>query len=114
MDNSKRGLLPVMKGSRLSATQCPATTKEREEMSSKPYALAIGSIMYAMLSTRPDVAQALSLTNRFQINPGMDHWNAVKNILKFLRRTKDMFLIYGGCEEELAVKGYVNASLGID
>ena len=37
-----------------------------------------------------------------------------KNILKYLCRTKDIFLVYGGCEEELAVKGYVNASLDFD
>ena len=114
MDNAKRGLLPVMKGSKLSVTQCPATTKEREEMSSNPYASAIGSIMYAMLCTRPDVALAVSLTNPFQSNPGLDHWIAVKNVLKYLRRTKDLFLVYGGCEEELAVTGYVDASLGTD
>src|SRR4051812_40320199 len=114
MDNAKRGLLPIMKGSKLSVTQCPATTKEREEMSSKPYALAIGSIMYAMLCTRPDVALAVSLTNRCQSNPGMDHWIAVKNVLNYLRRTKDLVLVYGGCEEELAVTGYVDASVCTD
>ena len=114
MENSKKGFLPVPRGSRLSVTQCPVTAKDRKEMSIVPYASAIGSIMYAMLSTRPDVALAISLTNRFQSNPGNEHWNAVKNILKYLRRTKDMFLVYGGCEEELAVKGYVDASLGTD
>ena len=114
MENSKKGLLPVLKGSKLSVTQCPTTSKDREEMSSKPYASAIGSIMYATLSTRPDVALAISLTNGFQSNPGMEHWNAVKNILKYLRRTKDLFLVYGGCEEELAVMGYIDASLGTD
>src|SRR3954470_3683264 len=49
MDNSKRGLLSVIRGIKLSLTQCPTTTQEREEMSSKPYASAIGSIMYVML-----------------------------------------------------------------
>src|SRR3954465_5009998 len=98
MDNTKRGLLTVMKGSKLSVTQCPATSKEREEMSSKPYASAIGSIMYAMQCTRPDVALAVSQTNRYQSNPGMDHWIAIKNVLQYLRRTKDLVLVYGGCE----------------
>jgi ATP-binding cassette subfamily B (MDR/TAP) protein 1 len=79
-------------------------------MSTIPYASAIGSIMYAMLSTRPDVALALSLMSRFQSNPEMDHWTAVKNILKYPRRTKDMLLVYGGGEEELGIKGYVDAS----
>src|SRR4051812_30462341 len=40
MDNSKRGLLPVIKGVKLSVTQCPTTAKEREEMFSKPYVMA--------------------------------------------------------------------------
>ena len=67
-----------------------------------------------MLSTRPDVALALSLTSRFQSNPGKDHWVAVKNILKHLKKTKEMFLVYGDCEEELGVTGYVDASFCTD
>ena len=43
----------------------------------------------------------------------MEHWTAVKNILKYLKRTKDMFLVYGG-DEELVVKGYVDASFDTD
>ena len=60
-----------------------------------PYASAIGSIMYAMLCTRPDIAHALSVTSRYQVDPGLEHWKAVKCILKYLRRTKDLLLVYG-------------------
>ncbi len=49
--------------------------------------------MYAMLCTRLDVNLAVSLVGRYQSNPGMEHWPAVKNILKYLKRTKDMFLV---------------------
>nr|XP_043630410.1 secreted RxLR effector protein 161-like [Erigeron canadensis] len=79
-----------------------------------PYASAIGSIMYAMLCTRPDVSLALSLTSRYQQNPGEEHWIAVKSILKYLWRTKDMFLVYGGLEEELSIKCYTDASFQTD
>ncbi|KAK9018712.1 hypothetical protein V6N11_033759 [Hibiscus sabdariffa] len=82
-------------------------------MSQIPYASAIRSIMYAMICTRPDLSYALSMTSRYQANPGEDHWVAVKNILKYLRRTKDVFLVYGG-EEQLSIKGYTNASLQTD
>ena len=78
-----------------------------------PYASAIGSIMYAMLCTRPDVCLAISIAGRYQSNPEVEHWTAVKNILKYLKRTKDMFLIYGG-DKELIVNGYVHASFDID
>jgi hypothetical protein len=65
MEDSKRGSLPIMKGVSLSVTQCPTAEKEKSVMSNIPYASAIGSIMYAMLSTRPDVALALSLMSRY-------------------------------------------------
>ncbi|GJS71988.1 hypothetical protein Tco_0704829 [Tanacetum coccineum] len=61
-----------------------------------PYSLAVGSIMYAVRCTRPDVAFAQNITSRFQQNPSEVHWTAVKNILKYLRNTKDMFLVYEG------------------
>src|SRR3954467_12982233 len=77
------------------------------------YASAIGSIMYAMLCTRPDVCLAISLGGRYQSYPGVDHLTAVKNILKYLKRTKDMFLVYGG-DKELVVNGYVDASFDTD
>ena len=80
-------------------------------MKDVPYASAIGSIMYAMLCTRPDVCLAISLAGRYQSNPGVDHWTGVKNILKYLKNT--MFLVYGG-DKELVVNGYVNASFDSD
>ncbi|KAK8593227.1 hypothetical protein V6N12_045311 [Hibiscus sabdariffa] len=69
--------------------------------------------MYAMICTRPDLSYVLSMTSRYQANPGEGHWVAVKNILKYLRRTKDVFLVYGG-EEQLSIKGYTDASFQTD
>ncbi|KAK1683651.1 hypothetical protein QYE76_044499, partial [Lolium multiflorum] len=113
MDESKKGFLPMLPGKVLSKTQGPATADERERMSKIPYASAVGSIMYAMLCTRPDIAHAVSLTSRYQSDPGMEHWTAVKNILKYLKRTKDMFLCYGG-DQELVVTSYTDASWNTD
>src|SRR4051812_17548955 len=113
MDQGKKGFLPVLQGVKLSKTQCTTTAEDREKMKGVPYASAIGSIMHAMLCTRPDVCLAISLAGRYQSNPGVDHWTAVKNILKHLKRTKDMFLVYGG-DKELIVNGYVDASFDTD
>ena len=106
--------MPISHGISLSKTQCPVTQDERDCMSKIPYASAIGSIMYAMLCTRPDVSYALSTTSRYQSDPGEIHWTTVKNILKYLRRTKDTFLLYGGQEDELVVNGYTDASFQTD
>ena len=81
-------------------------------MNMTPYALAIGSIMYAMLCTRPDVSSALSVTSRYQSDPSVGHWVAVKNILKYFRRTKDVFLIYG--DGDLIINGYTDSSFQSD
>ena len=65
MTNSKKGFLPMSHGISLSKKQCPMTPDELEKMSKIPYASAIGSIMYAMICTRPDVSCALSMTSRY-------------------------------------------------
>ena len=73
MDGNKRGYLPMSQGIHLSKRMSPKTLKERNKMSSISYTSVIGSIIYAMLCTRPDVAYALGIVSRFQTDPGEDH-----------------------------------------
>ena len=101
MQNSKKGLLPYRYGIHLSKEQCPKTPQEVEDMRNIPYASAVGSLMYAMLCTRPDICYSVGMVSRYQSNPGRDHWTAVKNILKYLRRTKDYMLMYGTKDQYL-------------
>ena len=91
METSKKEFLPVLQEIRLSKTQSPTTVAEREKMSFVPYASAVGSLMYAMLCTRPDINLAISLVGRYQSDPGMEHWTAVKNILKYLKGLRKCF-----------------------
>ena len=101
MEESKRGYLSIGHGIHLSKKMSPKTPEERNRMSSIPYASAIGSLMYAMLCTRPDIAHAVSVTSRYQSNPGEEHWTSIKCILKYLRRTKDMFIVFGNGELQI-------------
>ncbi|GJX10643.1 hypothetical protein Tco_0200502 [Tanacetum coccineum] len=81
-----------------------------KHMQNVPYASAVGSIMYAVRCTRPNITFAQNITSRFQQNPGDLHWTTVKNILKYLRNTKDMFLVYeGDLKRELKVSCYTDA-----
>ncbi|KAL0457763.1 UNVERIFIED_CONTAM: hypothetical protein Slati_0403500 [Sesamum latifolium] len=112
MENSKRGFLPMRHGVKLSKKQSPKTDEELKRMSNIPYASAVGSIQYVVQCTRPDVVYALSVTSRYQACAGVAHWGAVKSILKYLKRTKDMFLIYGG--GELILKDYNDISFQSD
>nr|GEV13159.1 hypothetical protein [Tanacetum cinerariifolium] len=86
--------IPVQEKLKLSKSQGASTPVKVKCMQNVPYASAVGSIMYAVRCTRPDVAFAQNITSRFQQNPAELHQTAVKNILKYLRNTKDMFLVY--------------------
>lgn len=113
MEESKRGFLPVRHGISLSSKDSPATVEEVRYMSTVPYASAIGSIMYAMNCTRPDVSYTLSVTCRHQQSRGIKHWTAVKTILKYLQRTRDWWLVFG-VEQELLMRGYSEAEFESD
>ncbi|GJR78219.1 hypothetical protein Tco_0149004 [Tanacetum coccineum] len=96
MDTSKHGYIPMQERLGLNKTQGASTPEEVKRMQNVPYASAVGSIMYAVRCTRPDVAFVQNLTSCFLTNPREPHWTAVKTILEYLRNTKDMFLVYGG------------------
>src|SRR4051812_24031351 len=77
MHEAKKGFLPMSHGVHLSKTQGPSTPDEERRMYKISYASTIGSIMYAVVCTHPDVSYALSATSRYQANPGEGQWAAV-------------------------------------
>ena len=64
MQDSKKGLLPTRHGIILSKDKCPKTPQEEEDMRQIPYASTVGSLMYAMLCTRPDICYAVGIVSR--------------------------------------------------
>ena len=105
MQLCKPGIAPVCKGDKLSLAQCPQSDIEKAQMKNIPYASALGSIMYAQVCTRPDIAFATGLLGRYQSNPGHDHWVAAKKVMRYLKRTKDYMLIYKHVQD-LQLVGY--------
>ncbi|GJV02276.1 hypothetical protein Tco_1335845 [Tanacetum coccineum] len=89
MENSKQGTIPMQEKLKFSKSQGASTPAEIQRMQNIPYASTVGSIMY--------------------VNPGDAYWTAIMNILKYLRNTKDMFLVYGGdMKRELKVSCYTD------
>ncbi|KAL0386466.1 UNVERIFIED_CONTAM: Retrovirus-related Pol polyprotein from transposon TNT 1-94 [Sesamum latifolium] len=78
MKDCSPSIAPIMKGDKLHLNQCPRNDLEWEQMKDIPYASAIGSLMYAQVCTRPDIAFAVGMLGRYQSNPGLDHWRAAK------------------------------------
>ncbi|KAI3745197.1 hypothetical protein L1987_58304 [Smallanthus sonchifolius] len=72
------------------------------------YSRAIGSLMYAMISTRPDIAFAVGKLSRYTHNPGSNHWRAINRVFRYLKGTMDYGLTYTGFPS--ALEGYSDAS----
>jgi hypothetical protein len=64
------------------------------EMSDVPYRGIIGSLLYSSLGTRPDIAYAVAALSRFNNNPGPKHWKYAKSILRYLKGSATMGLVY--------------------
>ncbi|XP_075095074.1 secreted RxLR effector protein 161-like [Nicotiana tabacum] len=69
--------------------------------------------MYAMVCTRPDICQAVGLVSRYQTDPGLAHWQAVKRIMRYLKGTADYALCYQG-GKDLRLVRYSDADHGGD
>ena len=78
MSNSKPVVTPTNPQFKLSIDQWPSTDVERAYMNSIPYANIVGSLMYVMVCTRPDIAYGVSLVSRYMSNPGKAHWQPLK------------------------------------
>jgi hypothetical protein len=81
-------------------------------MSRVPYSSPVGSLMYAMVCTRPDIAHAVGVVRRYMNNLGKEHWEAVKWILRYLRGTATHALCFGG--SDIVLQGYVDSYMAGD
>ena len=88
---------PMDPGLSLSSADMPQTSEEKLEISTIPYINAVGSLMYLSTCTRPDIFYTVHKLARFNTNPGMAHWKAVKYLFRYLRRTMDLALTYSPC-----------------
>jgi hypothetical protein len=94
MSDCKPISTPMQPNSRLSRSQCPQTPEEVEFMKTIPYLAAVGALMYLATSTRPDIAYTVGCLARFNSNPGIVHWHAVKHLLHYLKGTADYSITY--------------------
>jgi hypothetical protein len=78
---------PIVKDDKYVSFQSPRNQYEIDQMKLVPYASAVGSLMYAQLCTRPDLAFVTGMLCRYQKNPGVSHWNRIKKALRYIQDT---------------------------
>ena len=108
MENAKPTSTQLPPSIRLSDKDSPSTEEERKLNGKIPYASAVGSIMYAMVANRPNLAYVIGVVSRYMSNPRRKHWEAVKHILRYLRGTKDARLTFGS-NNLTEVEGYTDS-----
>lgn len=81
-------------------------------MTKVPYGNAVGSILFLVTASRPDIAFAVSTLCRFIANPGPAHWRAVQHLFRYLQGTKDMKLVYSPTESSELFKMFCDADYG--
>ncbi|CAM8921011.1 unnamed protein product [Rhodiola kirilowii] len=109
MENSKSAAIPLGGHLVLSKTDCPKTEIDMKKMALIPYDVAVGSVMYCMFCTRPDLAFGISVLSRFMSNPGETHGNAMQFLLKYLNSTKNLGLVYAPHGNKNELFGYVDS-----
>ncbi|XP_060195238.1 secreted RxLR effector protein 161-like [Lycium barbarum] len=111
MENCKTGDVPVVKDDKLSLDLCPKNDLEKEYMKDVPYLSVVGSLMYAQVCTRPNIAFIVNALGRYQSNPGRSHCVATKKVMRYLKKTRDYMLVYKKVDD-LEVIGYSDSDYG--
>ena len=88
---------------------CPTAAMEIDLMKKYPYRETVGRLLYISITTRPDIAPAVSAVGRYAQNPGLVHWNAVLHIVQYLKGTVDYALTLGGTSNTLTISAYADA-----
>jgi hypothetical protein len=96
MHNEKPVSTPLANHFKLNKEIYPKTQEEIEYMSRVHYSSTVGSLMYVMVCTRPDIAHAVGVVRKYMNNPGKEHWEVVKWILGYLRGIYTHALCFGG------------------
>nr|GEW52822.1 retrovirus-related Pol polyprotein from transposon TNT 1-94 [Tanacetum cinerariifolium] len=115
VDNSKSVYVPLGAHFKVSLKDCQSNDWDVERTSKVPYANVVGSLMYLMVRTRPDITYVVSIVSRYLANPCKNHWEAVKWILKYLKGTADVGLAYDRDHGKYVdVDGFVDADYAKD
>ena len=101
MENAKVVNTPLPSYLKLTKEMCLKTQEDEDNISKVPYALAEGSLMYVMVCTRTYIIHAVGVLSRYMSHPGLEHWNIIKWILKYLRGTSCKCLHFGGSTTNL-------------
>ena len=117
MEECNPSPIPANKDNRPSPMMSPKSEDECNKMAATPVREALGSLMYLMAMSRPDIALAVNQVAAYVSNPGQGHWEAVKLIFAYLSGTNNYGICYGGemwINEQSPLQGFTDANFAMD
>ena len=112
MSECRACVTPMEPNSRLSSDNSPQTEAEKDSMRLIPYGTLVGVLLYLVTCTRPDLAFAVGMLGRYTKNPGMQHWEAAKRVLKYLKGTASYGITYGGRQATTELTCFTDSDWG--
>ena len=114
MEDSKPVKIPLAGHSKFSSDQFPSLDEVTKEMEKVHYYSMVGSVMFTMVSTRPNISHTISVLNRFMSNLEKEHWLGMKWLLRFLKGILDVRLVYEKRGKSIWLEGYADSDYGAD
>ena len=105
---------PLPPGIKLSKSMAPKTDEEKVKAEKFPYREIVGSLMYLMVSTRPDIAHAVGILSKYMNCHGSEHHAAAIHLLRYIKGTKKLGITYRGTKSPLEFTGYSDADWAAD
>ena len=103
---------PMEENIKLSVRMSPTDSEGKALMAKVPYRELIGKLIYLAVATRPDISYAIGVLCRFVENPGPEHWGAAKRVLRYLKGTIGLKLVYSRSTSDDHFTTYSDADLG--
>ena len=107
MEEEKALSAPLLSYVKLNLGDCPKSDAKKTEVEKVPYSFAVGSLIYAMICTRPNIAYTVRVVSRYMSNPNKKHWEVVKGIMWYLNGTRKVCICFGS--KGACVEGFIDA-----
>lgn len=114
LEGAKPAATPMAAGDKLTLAQCPTTEQECQEMEKVPYRPAVGVCIYFRNWTRPELSHSVGITSQYLTNYGTAHWHAVQRILRYLKGTPRLGLLYKQRPQNLILTCFCDADWASD
>jgi predicted RNA binding protein YcfA (HicA-like mRNA interferase family) len=112
LDKCNPAATPMIENLRLSSSMSPQNARELAQIDQGRYREAVGKLLYLSIATRPDISYAVGVLCRYNSNPGEQHWQAVTHLLRYLRGTTTLRLMYSPTSSPHIFTTHCDSDLG--